>query len=186
MNSGHFFEVTSSGDVVWEYISPCTRDGIKKIITDNYPTYNAAFRAYRYSADYAGLKSRDLTAGKTITGFDPDYILPADLTTGASGIGAAGPADGQPGSSLKNYPNPFSRTTTISYSLDKSQHVRLQIFDRNGQMVKELVSQQQSPGEHTAVWDATADSGSRVSNGMYFYVLQLDDGIRSKKLIHVQ
>jgi hypothetical protein len=186
MNSGHFFEVTSSGDVVWEYISPCTRDGIKKIITDNYPTYNAAFRAYRYAADYAGLKGRDLTAGKTITSFDPDYILPADLTTGATGIGAAGPADGQPASSLKNYPNPFSRTTTISYSLDKSQHVRLQIYDRNGQLVKELVSQQQTPGEHTTVWDATSDNGSRVSNGMYFYVLKLDDSIQSKKLIQLR
>jgi hypothetical protein len=53
-------------------------------------------------------------------------------------------------------------------------------------MVRELVSQQQSPGEHTAVWDATADSGSRVSNGMYFYVLKLDDSIQSKKLIQLR
>ena len=62
MNAGHFFEVTIRGDVVWKYINPCTRDGIKKIITDNYPTYNAAFRAYRYASDYPGLKGRDLTA----------------------------------------------------------------------------------------------------------------------------
>ena len=62
MNDGHFFEV-SPGDtsIVWEYINPITRNGIKKVIADNYPTYNAAFRAYRYSADHPALLGKDLT-----------------------------------------------------------------------------------------------------------------------------
>jgi hypothetical protein len=184
MNSGHFFEVTSSGMVVWEYISPCTRDGIKKIITDNYPTYNAAFRAYRYAADYAGLKGRDLTAGKTITGFDPDYFVPADLTTSASSVNGQTQSGTSAESTLKNYPNPFSVNTTISYSLDKSRHVQLMIYDQNGRLVRELVDQNQQPGEHTVLWNATGDNGSKVTGGMFYYVLKLDDEVHSRKMIY--
>ncbi len=186
MNSGHFFEVTSSGTVVWEYISPLTRDGIKKIITDNYPTYNAAFRAYRYAADYPGLKGRDLLAGKTITGFDPDYFVPADLTTSAGSVGGINTEGDRSASSFQNYPNPFSKNTTISYTLGESHKVRLLIYNQNGQLIRELVNKRQVPGNYSVDWDATADNGSGVISGMFYYVLKLDDEIQSKKMIYLR
>ncbi|MEI6899181.1 MAG: hypothetical protein WCL00_04835, partial [Bacteroidota bacterium] len=52
MNDGHFFEVVPADtSIVWEYINPMTRDGIKKVKTDHYPIYNGVFRAYRYNSD---------------------------------------------------------------------------------------------------------------------------------------
>ena len=82
MNDGHFFEVSPADtSIVWEYISPVSRSGIKKIKTDNYPTDNAAFRAYRYSKDCPALKGKDLTPGKTLTGSEPNYISKSDLTS---------------------------------------------------------------------------------------------------------
>lgn len=81
MNDGHFFEVAPADtSIVWEYINPMTRNGIKKIKSDNYPTYNGVFRAYRYAADHPALAGHDLAPGNTMTGFAPDYYTPTNLT----------------------------------------------------------------------------------------------------------
>jgi len=58
---GHFFEVTAKGELAWEYINPVTRDGPVKVLNDALPMVNSAFRAYRYAADAAAFKGRDLT-----------------------------------------------------------------------------------------------------------------------------
>ncbi len=71
--NGHFFEVTSEGDVVWEYINPVgdrTGDeyGIYKIMTDAAGRqFNAVFRAARYAPDYPGLAGKDLVPMGQIT-----------------------------------------------------------------------------------------------------------------------
>jgi len=64
---GHFFEVTSEGELAWEYINPVTRDGALKVLPDSLPMTNSVFRAYRYAADHPALKGRDLTPKGTIT-----------------------------------------------------------------------------------------------------------------------
>lgn len=64
---GHFFEVTSTGELVWEYINPVTRDGAVKTLGDALPMVNSVFRAFRYSADEPALKDRDLVPKGTIT-----------------------------------------------------------------------------------------------------------------------
>ncbi len=66
MTTGDIFEVTDSGDVVWEYIIPVTSDGIKAVITDNLPMYNSAFRAYRYAPTFSAFTGKDLSATQTI------------------------------------------------------------------------------------------------------------------------
>jgi hypothetical protein len=180
MNSGHFFEVTSEGDLVWEYISPLTRDGIKKIITDNYPTYNAAFRAYRYAADYPGLAGRDLTAGQTITGFDPKYFLASDLTT----TSASNKITKSAFVNTKNYPNPFYQNTTIEFELDSYKNIDLTIYDMDGSKIKTLINQNYPSGKHTIQWDGTNEQGSRLPSGAYFYVLKTGNQKISKKIIY--
>ena len=64
---GHFFEVTSKGELAWEYINPVTRDGPVKTLGDVLPMVNSAFRAYRYAADHPAFKGRELTPKGTIT-----------------------------------------------------------------------------------------------------------------------
>jgi hypothetical protein len=67
MTEGHLFEVTRDGEVVWEYISPVTRNGTVKALDDTLPMSNAVFRACRYSPDHPALKGRDLKPKGTIT-----------------------------------------------------------------------------------------------------------------------
>jgi len=71
--------------------------------------------------------------------------------------------------SLRNYPNPFSSTTTIAYDLKASASVSLQMFDATGRMVRRLVNEYQHAGTHKVTVNA-----SDLPGGLYFY--KLDTG----------
>ena len=73
---GHIIEVTSAGDVVWEYINPVGSDAIVKFKFDNWPMYNSIFRAFRINTNDPALAGRTLTSGSTITGRTPAYYSP--------------------------------------------------------------------------------------------------------------
>lgn len=83
----------------------------------------------------------------------------------------------------QNFPNPFNPSTTISYSLDKSQNVQLRIFDLQGKLIKNLVSEFQLGGNYNAKWDGTNDGNSKQPSGIYFYELKIGDGRFSKKML---
>jgi len=181
MNDGHLFEIAPSDtSIVWEYINPVTRDGVKRIKPDNYPTYNGVFRAYRYTSDHPALKGHDLTPGDPITGFDPDYFKPSDIT-----------AISQPEGEYKtvnvlsqNYPNPFTYSTTIEFEIVNSTNIDLVIYNMSGEKVKILADTNYSPGKYSLTWDGTNSSGSKVARGMYFYILMADNQKISKKMIY--
>jgi hypothetical protein len=78
----------------------------------------------------------------------------------------------------QNYPNPFNPTTTISFTLAMESPVNLQIVSALGQEVATLVSGQLTAGTYSVKWNA----GS-VSSGMYFYSLQTNAGVQTKKLV---
>jgi len=61
---GWFFEVTATGEKVWEYVNPAGIDG-PGVQGDSVGT-NRVFRCYRYSHDYPGLQGRDLSPGGPI------------------------------------------------------------------------------------------------------------------------
>ena len=60
--TGHIFEVTADGDLVWEYISPVTTEGqVLDEMFDAPPMFNGIFRALRYSPEHPAFAGRDLT-----------------------------------------------------------------------------------------------------------------------------
>ena len=69
----------------------------------------------------------------------------------------------------QNYPNPFNPSTSIEFSLKKTQHVTLSVYDILGQKVQTLVDEIQSQGHHHVVFSANGLSSSK-----YFYVLKTD------------
>jgi len=65
---GHIFEVTSDGELVWDYINPSTKEyGILEFVPDSYPMTNSVFRAYRYGPEHPAFADKDLTPKGTIT-----------------------------------------------------------------------------------------------------------------------
>lgn len=78
----------------------------------------------------------------------------------------------------QNYPNPFNPATTISYSLLEATHVRLEVFNILGQRVDALLDADQPAGEYQLTWDA-----SRFASGIYFYRLQTEAAVETKKML---
>jgi len=84
--------------------------------------------------------------------------------------------------SLKqNYPNPFNPSTNIKFDIVKSGKVSLTIFDMLGRKVETLFSQELSAGTYSADWNA-----SHYSSGIYFYKLESDDFVQTKKMIFIK
>ena len=81
---------------------------------------------------------------------------------------------------LRNYPNPFNPSTTISFSLPEDGDVELSIYNIKGQKVKQLVSDQFIAGQHSVAWNGTDGNNQPVSSGIYFYQLIVDGKIISK------
>ncbi|GAB4372584.1 MAG: hypothetical protein Kow0042_15970 [Calditrichia bacterium] len=67
-----------------------------------------------------------------------------------------------------NYPNPFNPLTRIQYSLPQREKVQIHVINTLGQKVKTLVNQIQEPGRYTVEWNATDDTGRKMSSGIYF------------------
>lgn len=83
----------------------------------------------------------------------------------------------------QNFPNPFNPETTIRYSLKQSGNVTLKIYDLHGQEVRSLVSEIQSIGSHSAVWDGFNNLGQAVASGIYIYRIQTANFTSTRKMI---
>lgn len=85
--------------------------------------------------------------------------------------------------SLKqNYPNPFNPNTNIEYTLDKTSHVVLRIFNLLGAEIKTLVNTVQPAGLHRVVWDGQQNNGKPASSGIYLYKLENGERVIAKKM----
>lgn len=78
----------------------------------------------------------------------------------------------------QNYPNPFNPSTIISYSLPESGKVVIKMFDALGREVKELVNGYESAGVHKIKLNA-----GDFATGVYFYRVQYQDNVETKKMI---
>lgn len=78
--------------------------------------------------------------------------------------------------SLKpNYPNPFNPSTTIDYTLPQPGQVTLSIYNLFGQHVQTLVNEKQNAGTYSHIWNATDETGNKVSSGIYLYRIKFTD-----------
>ncbi len=70
---------------------------------------------------------------------------------------------------LGNYPNPFNPSTTISFSLEKSDYVTLEIYNVKGEKIRRLVGETMKRGIHYLLWDGKDDSHKQQASGVYLY-----------------
>lgn len=86
----------------------------------------------------------------------------------------------------QNYPNPFNPFTTIVYTVPRSNHVRIEIFDATGSRVRRLVDDVQDAGTRTVTWDGENEVGQQVAAGVYLYRLTIGSNVASRKMILVK
>jgi hypothetical protein len=68
-----------------------------------------------------------------------------------------------------NIPNPFNPITTIRYDVPPpGGHVKMRIYNVQGQLVKVLVDDATPAGFHQVVWNGVDQRGTGVATGVYF------------------
>lgn len=87
---------------------------------------------------------------------------------------------------FQNYPNPFNNSTNIRYFLNNDSDVRIVIYDITASIVKTLVINQQTKGNHAITWDGLNDYGKNVSSGIYFYKIVAGKYTDTKKMLLIQ
>ena len=84
---------------------------------------------------------------------------------------------------LQNYPNPFNPVTTLRYELSQESFVNITIYDMLGNVVKNIVSQNQNPGYKSIQWNSINNHGQPVSAGVYLYSIEAGEFRQTKKMI---
>jgi protocatechuate 3,4-dioxygenase beta subunit len=130
-------------------------------------TYTSAAQNIQYipGGGTTILVNFDLTQTPVTIGGKNDAVLPKEISL------------------LPNYPNPFNPSTSIGFTLPKTQHARLVIYNILGQEIRELADKNFTAGVHQVIWDGRDNSGQKVSSGIYFYGLKAGETKIYRKLL---
>jgi len=77
-----------------------------------------------------------------------------------------------------NYPNPFNPLTKIKFEIPVSSFVTLKIYDVLGRELKVLINEYKTSGMYEIEFD-----GTKHASSIYFYRLQSEDYVRTKKML---
>jgi hypothetical protein len=77
----------------------------------------------------------------------------------------------------QNYPNPFNAQTNIRFSLVNASDVNISIYSITGQLV-EKISGNYPAGNNVVTWNA-----SDKASGVYFYRLNVNNKVETKKML---
>lgn len=126
-------------------------------------SYMGAFSptAPRWDAGWSNYNPQNTDYSKGIpTSIDEDPSLPLGYTLD------------------QNYPNPFNPSTTIGFTLAKSDQISLKVYDLMGRVVATLMNNEVRPaGYNTVVFNAF-----NLSSGVYFYTLSTQKVTLTQKM----
>jgi hypothetical protein len=88
--------------------------------------------------------------------------------------------------SLEIFPNPFSETVNIGFSLIKESYVILRIHSFDGKLIKTIYEGNLAPGNFKHYWDGKHDSGAIVEKGAYLVRLVAGKNIISRSVIFMK
>jgi hypothetical protein len=83
-------------------------------------------------------------------------------------------------------PNPFNPKTTLTFSLSSEQRASLRIMDVRGRLVAVLADGRIPAGEYQSSWNGRDRAGHSVASGVYYAVLQSEEGTITQKLALVR
>jgi hypothetical protein len=86
----------------------------------------------------------------------------------------------------QNYPNPFNPSTIIKFSLPEPSNVKLDIYNSIGQKVITLIDKYMQPGFYLQQWNGEDVFGEPLASGIYFYIIQANQFVNTKKMILVK
>ncbi|MBL7978563.1 MAG: carboxypeptidase regulatory-like domain-containing protein [Bacteroidetes Order II. Incertae sedis bacterium] len=77
------------------------------------------------------------------------------------------------------YPNPFSNTTTLRFSVSTPEKVQVSVFDLTGRRLQLVSDEFRSAGHHEVQWQPDAN----LPNGMYFFRIETGRMAQTGKMV---
>ncbi|MBN1782628.1 family 43 glycosylhydrolase [bacterium] len=197
--------VIQRGDMYYLFIGPRPHDYPTETLPDwEHPGYDGTdvFRSDRWdrweNAGYAG--HIPVHAAEIVRAVNGDwYISRAGIKRGGlyltkmiwldgldSGIQeeVSEKRSGWPDFILKqNRPNPFNTGTELYFSLLKPGHVRLEIIDTKGRIVKILADERFMAGDHRITWNGSGSDENTLPSGLYISRMRTQDRVEIRKLM---
>jgi hypothetical protein len=92
-------------------------------------------------------------------------------------------ADAGSGVVVRSWPNPSHAGVRIEWTLAKASHVRADVFDLSGRLVRRLLEAHQTAGAHGATWDRHDAAGLRMPPGAYLCRVESGSGTATARLV---
>ncbi len=83
----------------------------------------------------------------------------------------------------QNYPNPFNPETNIKFQIKNNGNVSLKIYDLLGKEVEILVNEKLNAGVYEIPFSILQFSKNFIASGIYYYKLETNDFVQTKKLV---
>lgn len=80
------------------------------------------------------------------------------------------------------HPNPFNPHTRIQFTLERTERVKLSVFDVTGRRLAVLADRVFSAGPHEISWDGRDGRGLPASSGTYLVRLETEQGLEARKV----
>jgi len=132
-----------------------------------------------FSITVTSTGSMDFTYTFTASSLSEPVVLDFSYTTGVS----VDEPHANEKALLKNSPNPFSESTTISFSKTTNSHKlnRICIYNVKGKLIR---TYDITPEMNSVTWNGTDEKGTALPSGVYLYTISLDDEtMKTEKLL---
>lgn len=83
-------------------------------------------------------------------------------------------------------PNPFDESTRFAVRLDRSEDVRVDVYDAAGRHVRRLEEANYPAGEIAVAWDGRDGDGEAVPAGVYFVRARIGDQLSTRRVVRLR
>ena len=80
------------------------------------------------------------------------------------------------------YPNPITEETSLEFSIDGTENVKIDVFDIHGRKLKTLLDEAVS-GKQNIIWNGTNENGAKLTSGLYFIILKSETKTANLKVL---
>lgn len=167
-DGGHAYDRTS--------VVPVLLGGDQRTLVESSASPGESF--YMSNKGWEDLYDYDDPSGYQNTG---NFCIKAYTIINPVGIGDQNNSQEKIFNLKQNAPNPFNSSTRISYTLDQTAHVRLDITDLQGRIITSLVDEIMDAGEHNHSWNA-----SGLDNGVYIYRIIVGNRTESGRMLLIK
>ncbi len=85
-----------------------------------------------------------------------------------------------------SFPNPFTRSSSIEFTVLNPTDLKFSVYNTSGQVIKEIEDSHYYPGHHSISWDGTNNAGSTVESGIYILLIRAGQQTQTVKLSYLQ